>query len=34
LVYQSPWYAYGEYAGFVELVLEVPAQMPHFVRDA
>lgn len=34
LVYQSPWYVHGEYAGFVELVLEIPAPMPHFVRDA
>ena len=33
LVYQSPWYRNGEYAGFVELVLEVPFEMPHFVRS-
>jgi hypothetical protein len=32
LVYQSPWWINGEYAGFVELVLEIPAEMPHFVR--
>ncbi len=32
LVYQSPWYAGGEYRGLVEMVLELPAQMPHFVR--
>ena len=33
LVYQSPWYRNGEYAGFVEMVLEVPFEMPHFVRS-
>ena len=34
LVYQSPWYADGKYAGLVELVLELPDAMPHFVREA
>ena len=33
LIYQSPWYKNGEYAGFIELSLEVPLEMPHFVRD-
>ncbi len=33
LVYQSPWYQDGRYAGFVELVLEIPFEMPHFVRS-
>jgi hypothetical protein len=33
LVYQTPWYAEGQYAGFVELALELPAEMPHFVRQ-
>ena len=33
LIYQSPWYINGEYAGFIELSLEVPFDMPHFVRD-
>jgi hypothetical protein len=32
LVYQSPWYKNGEYAGYVELVMEIPFAMPHFVR--
>ncbi len=32
LVYQTPWYQEGRYAGFVEMVLEIPDQMPHFVR--
>jgi transcriptional regulator with PAS, ATPase and Fis domain len=33
LIYQSPWYRDGEYAGFVELCLDIPWEMPHFVRD-
>ena len=32
LIYQAPWYRDGEYAGFVELSLEIPFEMPHFVR--
>ncbi|MFB3818541.1 MAG: PAS domain-containing protein [Candidatus Methylomirabilales bacterium] len=32
LVYQTPWYAAGSPAGLVELVLELPAEMPHFLR--
>ena len=33
LIYQSPWYDRGRYAGFVELSLEIPWEMPHFKRD-
>ena len=33
LIYQAPWYRGGEYAGVVELSVEIPFQMPHFVRD-
>ncbi len=33
LVYQAPWYAEGRYAGFVEMVLPLPAEMPHFIRQ-
>ena len=32
LIYQSPWYLNGAYAGFIELSLEVPFELPHFVR--
>jgi hypothetical protein len=32
LIYQAPWYRDGAYAGFVELSLEIPFAMPHFVR--
>lgn len=33
LIYQSPWYMDGQYRGFVELALELPGVVPHFVRD-
>ena len=33
LIYQVPWFdKQGGYAGFVELSLPVPFEMPHFVR--
>jgi transcriptional regulator with PAS, ATPase and Fis domain len=34
LIHQSPWYFDGRYAGLVELSLEIPAAMPHFVRPS
>jgi transcriptional regulator with PAS, ATPase and Fis domain len=33
LIYQSPWYENGAYRGVVELSMEVPVEIPHFVRD-
>jgi transcriptional regulator with PAS, ATPase and Fis domain len=33
LIYQSPWYRDGQYAGFVEFSFEIPFDMPHFIRD-
>jgi transcriptional regulator with PAS, ATPase and Fis domain len=33
LIYQSPWYAGGKYSGFMEISFELPASMPHFIRD-
>jgi PAS domain-containing protein len=33
LIYHAPWYRGGAYAGLVELALEIPASMPHFVRE-
>jgi PAS domain-containing protein len=32
LIYQAPWYREGTLAGFVELSLEIPAELPHFIR--
>jgi len=34
LIYQSPWFEKGKYAGFVELSLPIPEEMPHFIRDS
>jgi uncharacterized protein YndB with AHSA1/START domain len=34
VIYQAPWFEAGVFAGLVELSLEVPATMPHFVRDS
>ncbi len=34
LVYQTPWRADAQYRGFVEIVIELPASIPHFQRDA
>jgi len=34
LIYQAPWYRDGTCAGFVELSLEIPFELPHFVRGA
>jgi len=33
LIYQSPWFKDGEFAGLIELSLEIPMEMAHFVRD-
>jgi hypothetical protein len=33
LIYQTPWYQDGKYAGFVELSLVIPETMPHFIRQ-
>ncbi|MCC6147840.1 MAG: diguanylate cyclase [Anaerolineaceae bacterium] len=33
MVYHSPWYQDGHYAGFVELLLEIPSDVPHFIRE-
>lgn len=33
LICQASWYKDGRYAGIVELSLEIPENMPHFVRE-
>jgi len=33
LIYQAPWFQNGQYRGFIEMSLGLPAQMPHFIRD-
>ena len=32
LIHQSPWFENGKYKGFVELSIEIPIEMPHFIR--
>jgi transcriptional regulator with PAS, ATPase and Fis domain len=32
LIYQAPWRKDGKIAGLVELSLELPAELPHYVR--
>jgi len=33
LIYQTPWFHDGIYGGLVELSLEIPFEMPHFIRE-
>lgn len=33
LICQTPWYRDGKFSGIVELSIEIPAEVPHFVRD-
>jgi len=32
LIYQTPWYEGGQFAGLVEISLQLPASVPHFKR--
>jgi transcriptional regulator with PAS, ATPase and Fis domain len=32
LIYHAPLYSHGVFAGVVEMALEIPADLPHFVR--
>lgn len=32
LIYQSPFYDNGIYSGFIELSLEIPFELPNFIR--
>jgi hypothetical protein len=34
LIYQAPWYEHGQYAGLVEIALEIPNSIPHFLRQS
>jgi len=33
MIYQSPWFKDGKFAGLIELSLEIPMEMEHFVRQ-
>jgi transcriptional regulator with PAS, ATPase and Fis domain len=32
LIYQCPWQEQGKFAGLVEFSMEIPFELPHFVR--
>ncbi|HBC92938.1 MAG TPA: diguanylate cyclase [Pelotomaculum sp.] len=32
LVYQTPWYRDGQYMGFVEMLIEIPFEIPNYLR--
>lgn len=32
LIYQTPWFENGEHMGQVEFSIEIPFEMPHYVR--
>jgi len=32
LIYQAPWYRNTQRCGMVELALEIPLELPHFIR--
>jgi len=34
LVFQTPWTIGGEFAGYLDMTLDLPEDMPHFDRDA
>jgi hypothetical protein len=33
MIYQAPWYQGGRVGGLVEIAFELPAAVPHFIRD-
>jgi transcriptional regulator with PAS, ATPase and Fis domain len=33
MIYQAPWYKDGVIGGLVEISMEIPFEMPHFVRE-
>jgi len=33
MIYQSPWYKEGKFAGLIELSLEIPFEIKHFTRE-
>ena len=34
IIHQLPWFSGGVFAGFVEISLPIPEELPHFNRDA
>jgi hypothetical protein len=34
MIHQLPWFEGGRFAGFVEISIPIPDELPHFDRDA
>ena len=34
IIHQLPWFAGGQFAGFVEISVPIPDELPHFDRDS
>ena len=32
LIYQTPWHENGDFKGLIELSMEIPMEIPHYVR--
>ena len=32
MIYQCPWREQGKFAGLVEISMEIPFELPHFIR--
>lgn len=32
MIYQAPWFENGEFAGYIEISMELPDNIPHYVR--
>lgn len=33
LIYQTPWFDNNVFAGYVEFSIEIPFEMPHYIRQ-
>ena len=33
IIYQSPWFVNGSFRGIIEFSLEIPVEMPHYIRE-
>lgn len=33
MIYQMPWYDGADFGGYIELSMEIPFEMPHYVRQ-
>lgn len=33
LIHQSPWYKDGKIAGLIEISIEIPINLPHYIRE-